>query len=226
MDQPPAAPAGVTRKSTLQRSRADPTSLGDSWLRCVLRGVDGLRGRIGVACGACAVRIGCVAELGCVLQVGLGHLHHGARGHVVVAGVSRGTGRPCRSCATDGPGCAGRAGGACGCAACGGRLVRSASGRARARSRRLQYLCQRQPGWRSRKPAPPGSTSTAPGQREWPHPSGFWPIPRKPPTPTTKPWILPWRSTRTSSMSPIFWLSAPYTSMPISLEPRMRSGGI
>src|SRR5918997_1530354 len=61
----------------------EPASVAETLrLRCgrrrVAGGVDALRGRVGVARGALTVRVIAVAELGRVLQVGLGHLHHGA----------------------------------------------------------------------------------------------------------------------------------------------------
>ena len=54
-------------------------------------------------------------------------------------------------------------------------------------------------------------TSSSDIQRSWPKEmaTSFCPIPRNPPIPITTAWTRPSRSSRTSSMSPIFWLSDP-----------------
>src|SRR5262245_50846342 len=50
--------------------------------------------------------------------------------------------------------------------------------------------------------------------------TSFAPMPRKPPTPITKAWILPSLSNRMSLTSPIFSFSLPTTSVPLKFDAR------
>src|SRR5450759_3019637 len=62
-------------------------------------------------------------------------------------------------------------------------------------------------------PLSPGTVSNALGASA----TSFAPMPRKPPTLTTKASILPDLSNRMSLIEPIFWLSEPSTSVPLNL---------